>query len=89
MACETDDPDVKAALKSMFSRFTKFIDQQVGDHRQANGLTGVPEVWSATWAIIGLATAADIAREVGLLTAPKRKALIAQAGRLLLDGVDQ
>lgn len=83
---ETDDPDVKAALRSMYARFTQFIEQQVDEHRATRGAEGLPETWATTWAILGLATAADIGREVGLLTAPKRKALIADVGRLLLEG---
>lgn len=83
---ETDDPDVKAALRSMYSRFTKFIEQRITEHRSAAGTQQLLDAWMTTWAIIGLATAADIGREVGLLSGPKRKALIAKVGRLLLNG---
>lgn len=83
---ETDDQEVKAALRSMYSRFTQFIERQVAEHRGSKADVGLPDTLATTWAIIGLATAADIGREVGLLTAPKRKALIAEMGRLLLDG---
>ena len=82
---ETDDPDVMAALKSMYSRFTEFIEQQVGEHRAAHDEV-MPETWAVTWAILGLATAADIGRETGLLDAKKRQAMIAEVGRLLLQG---
>lgn len=93
---ETDDPDVKAALRNMYARFTQFIEQQVADHRSTNQTSEtndtsqttnqMPEAWATTWAILGLATAADIGREVGLLSAAKRKAMIAEVGRLLLEG---
>lgn len=83
---ETDDPDVLAALKSMYSRFTAFIEQQVTEHRAAQGDKDLPATWAVTWAILGLATAADIGRETGLLDAAKRKAMIAEVGRLLLEG---
>ena len=83
---ETDDPDVLAALKSMYSRFTAFIEQQVTDHRATHDDKDLPATWAVTWAILGLATAADIGRETGLLDATKRKAMIAEVGRLLLEG---
>lgn len=83
---ETDDDDVKAALRSMYMRFTQFIEQQIVEHRESKGAKGLPETWATTWAILGLATAADIGREVGLLSAPKRKALISEMGRVLLEG---
>lgn len=83
---ETDDPDVTAALRSMYSRFTQFIEQQIVEHRHGNESDELPEDWAATWAILGLATAADIGRETGLLSSAKRRALIEQAGRWLLEG---
>lgn len=87
---ETDDQDVKAALRSMYSRFTQFIEQQIDEHRASLGETdNLPETWAVTWAILGIATAADIGREIGLLSAPKRRAMIADAGRWLLEGKTQ
>jgi len=83
---ETDDEDVKDALRNMYSRFTQFIETQIAAHRAGREGESLPEPWVVTWAILGLATAADIGRETGLLSAPKRKALIEQAGRWLLDG---
>jgi len=83
---ETDDPDVLAALQSMYQKFTAFIEQQVGEHRTTLDTKGLPETWAVTWAILGLATAADIGRETGLLDGGKRKAMIAEVGRLLLEG---
>lgn len=83
---ETDDPDVHAALKSMYQKFSAFIETQVGGHRQLIKADGLPETWATAWAILGLATAADIGRETGLLSAAKRQAMIAEVGRLLLEG---
>ena len=83
---ETDDPVVKEALKSMYSRFSKFIEEQVGEHRASIEDADLPETWAVAWAILGLATAADIGRELGLLSASKRKAMIRDVGRLLLEG---
>lgn len=83
---ETDDEDVKAALRNMYGKFVKFIDEQIGDHRERTQGTGLPDSLVTTWAILGIATAADIGREVGLLSGPKRRDLVAEAGRWLLDG---
>ncbi len=86
---ETDDAEVKSALRSMYSRFTQFIEKEITEHRKGIGsrADALPEPWAVTWAILGLATAADIGREVGLLSAPKRRAMIAEVGRLLLEGL--
>jgi AcrR family transcriptional regulator len=83
---ETDDEDVKAALRSMYDRFTRFIEKEIAEHRETIDDADLPDPWAVTWAILGIATAADIGREVGLLSATKRKAMIASAGRWLLDG---
>ena len=83
---ETDDPDVLAALKSMYQKFSAFIEEQVDEHHGSHDTKGLPETWATAWAILGLATAADIGRETGLLSAAKRKAMIAEVGRLLLEG---
>ncbi|MEM6258312.1 MAG: TetR/AcrR family transcriptional regulator [Planctomycetota bacterium] len=83
---ETDDPVVHDALKSMYSKFSAFIEAQVGGHRRSIDAGRLPETWAIAWAILGLATAADIGRETGLLSGPKRKAMIEEVGRLLLNG---
>ena len=83
---ETDDEDVKAALRNMYGKFVKFIDEQIGTHREGAKSTGLPDTLVTTWAILGIATAADIGREVGLLSGPKRRDLVAEAGHWLLDG---
>ncbi len=87
---ETDDPDVRAALKRMYSKFTGVIESQIEGHRghAAGPSRGgeLPGAAVAAWAVLGVATAADIGRETGLLSAAKRKRLVAEAGRWLLEG---
>ncbi|MFI4859805.1 MAG: TetR/AcrR family transcriptional regulator [Phycisphaerales bacterium JB063] len=85
---ETDDPDVRAALRRMYRNFTGVIESQVEGHRAADGRPVedlLPGAVTA-WAVLGVATAADIGRETGLLSAAKRKKLVALAGRCLLEG---
>ena len=84
---ETDDADVRGALKRMYGKFTKVIEAQISEHRghgEEDGALPGPAV--AAWAVLGVATAADIGRETGLLSAAKRKKLVAEAGRWLLEG---
>jgi len=87
---ETDDPDVKAALKRMYGKFTRVIEGQITEHRGHEGHGAeegaLPGAAVAAWAVLGVATAADIGRETGLLSAAKRKKLVAEAGRWMLEG---
>ncbi len=84
---ETDDPDVRRALRNMYERFQRFIHRQITDHRDGRLKKSVsPDAVVSAWAIVGLGNVANISRELGLLTDRQRKRLIAEAGRLLLDG---
>lgn len=83
---ETDDADVRAALKRMYGKFTGVIESQIEGHRGDDASAGLPGPAVAAWAVLGIATAADIGRETGLLGAAKRRALVTEAGHWLLDG---
>jgi AcrR family transcriptional regulator len=83
---ETDDPDVRRALRTMYDRFHRFIHKQVGDHRGGRAKKSIPDAVVSAWAIVGLGNVANISRELGLLTDRQRQRLIADAGRLLLSG---
>lgn len=83
---QTDEPEIRDALRSMYSRFHRFIRKQIVAHRGgASNNTQLDETMSA-WAIVGLGNVANISRELGLLTDRGRQRLIGNAGRLLLDG---
>lgn len=83
---ETDDPEVRKALSTMYGRFHRFIRRQIESHRADCQPVGRPDAeWSA-WAVVGLGTVANIIRELGLMTPTRRKHFIAEAGRLLLEG---
>ncbi len=81
---ETDDPDIRRALRRMYTRFQRFIAAAVSGRRR--GSAGLPDAELVAWAIIGLGTVANIGRDLGLLTAPQRQRLIAAAGRTLMGG---
>ena len=82
----TDEPEIREALRSMYTRFYRFIRQQIKTHRQMTDKTPVIDETVSAWAILGLGNLANIARELGLLSDRGRKRLMADAGRLLLDG---
>ena len=82
----TDDPEVRAALRHMYERFQRFIHRRVAEHRDTRFKGMRPDAVVTAWAIIGLGNVANISRELGLLTDRQRRRLIADAGRLLLEG---
>jgi len=83
---ETDDPEVREALREMYGRFQQFIRRQIGAHRGANDKRLVPDAEVAAWAVVGLATVADIGRELGLLSDRRRTRLLADVGKMVLSG---
>jgi len=82
---ETDDPRVKAALRQMYSRFHAFVRRHLTAHRVETD-AGELDVELAAWAILGLGTVANVSRELGLLGAERREAMLWEAGRLMADG---
>jgi AcrR family transcriptional regulator len=84
---ETDDPEIHAALADMYKRYQRFLREQIGAHRaQRGGAAEGDDPALAAWAIVGLGTVANIARELGLFGAAQRKRLFAEVGRALLEG---
>ncbi len=79
---ETDDPEIRRALRDMYSSFQRFIETQVRAHRgeQDRG----PDASLAAWAIIGLGTVANIGRELELLGRNRRRDLVRGVGQILL-----
>ncbi len=84
---ETDDPDIQAALRRMYGRFHRFLKQQISDHRHGHSKgRELPEADLCAWAAVGLGTAANISNELGLLSERRRRRLIRDVGRLLIEG---
>jgi AcrR family transcriptional regulator len=81
---ETDDPEIAAALKSLYGRFHRFVQKQVKAHRGDVAVSGSSDAALVAWAIVGLGTVANIGRELGLLSARARKRLVGEVGRVLL-----
>ncbi|UCD30345.1 MAG: TetR/AcrR family transcriptional regulator [Planctomycetota bacterium] len=82
---EFDDPDIREAMASMYQLFQKFIQQQITAHRKGRK-SSLPDPALSAWAIVGLGTVANISRELDLITDRKRRNLIANIGRVMLDG---
>lgn len=78
---ETDDPDIRHALRQMYLRFHGFILEQLqgaGRGRDAADL--------AAWAMVGIGTISNISRELGLMGDRMREGLFRTIGTSLLDG---
>jgi AcrR family transcriptional regulator len=79
---ETDDPRIKSALRDLYGRFHVFVRGRISAHRGAGSKSAL-DAELAAWAIVGLGTVANIGRELGLINAERREALLWDAGRLL------
>lgn len=80
---ETDDDDVRAALKLVYARLLRRIADLVEAHR-GSGAAGLPAAAMTAWALVGLGTATNLGRELGLLGDRARSELFASIGRHLL-----
>jgi AcrR family transcriptional regulator len=83
---ETDDPQIRKALRLMYDRFQRFIRRQIAAHRDGRTGCAAPDAALCAWAVVGLGNVSNIGRELGLLTEKGRKRLIGDLGRLLLEG---
>ena len=86
---ETDDNDVRTALRHMYARFHRFIRHQIADHRGLDDSTADQEADLAAWAIVGLGSVANVGRELGLIGAKRRRLLFNRIGGQLLDGAER
>ncbi|MFI5358209.1 MAG: TetR/AcrR family transcriptional regulator [Opitutales bacterium] len=76
---ETDDPDIREALRAMYRRFHEFIRARLPRRRR-------PSAVNTAWAVIGLGTVSNILRELGLVPEARRRRLFIEIGRLFLRG---
>lgn len=85
---ETDDEQIREALRRMYGRYQAFIERRISEHRQRRGDSdSVPASAALTaWAIVGMGTVTSIGRDLGLLTSEDREQLWSQVGRVLLEG---
>jgi AcrR family transcriptional regulator len=81
---ETDDPAITKALRKAYASFHDFLAARIREHRRSRRTRGLPSVELAAWAMLGLGTAANLGRELHLLTARQRAELLRSVGRQLL-----
>jgi len=82
---ETDDPEIRKALRRMFRRFQNFLQGQIDSHRRQSADASPLEGAVAAWAFVGLGMMSNIGRELDLLSSKQRMKLISDIGRLLLE----
>ena len=82
---ETDDPDVRAALRRMYKSFHRFVRARLAEHVPTRRGTQSSDPSQVAWALIGLGTMANVGRELGVLDSRARKRLFSELGRTLLD----
>ena len=78
---ETDDPEIRTALRTMYQRFHRFIVQQLAAGGSARRPAD-PEL--AAWTFVGMGTISNISRELRLFSADDRRRFFHEIGRLLL-----
>jgi AcrR family transcriptional regulator len=84
---ETDDPQIRSALRRMYLQFQRFIAAQVRAAWEDTRATAIdPDI--AGWALVGIGTVSNIARELELLSGPQRQAIFRAVGRLFLNDDD-
>lgn len=81
---ETDDEEIAGALRRVYAQFLRFIGNHVEAHRKGRNPGRLPEAELTAWALVGLGTAVNIGRELGLLKDRARKRLFDAVGRHLL-----
>lgn len=78
---ETDDPEIREAMRRMYLRFHQFIAEQIGAGRSRSSVADD----LVAWAMVGIGTVSNISRELGLMGDARRQALFRHAGKTLLD----
>ncbi|MBL8727381.1 MAG: TetR/AcrR family transcriptional regulator [Planctomycetes bacterium] len=81
---ETDDPAITRALRQAYASFHDFLRARIREHRRSRRARGLPSAELAAWAMLGLGTAANLGRELDLLTGEQRAELLRTVGRQLL-----
>jgi len=83
---ETDDPEIREALRRMYQRFQRFVRSQIESHRGRTTQSGGLDAAIAAWAFVGLGTVSNIGRELDLLSSSQQSHLMKNVGHLLLEG---
>jgi AcrR family transcriptional regulator len=82
---ETDDADIRSALKNMYRHFQQLVKRYVEQGRAGAKQSPNLPAETAGWALIGLATVSNIIRELELLGPRQREQMFAAAARHLVE----
>jgi len=83
---ETEDGDVQAALRRMYTDYQKFLTTPIAEFRRSNVVDSVPAEGDTAWAVIGLVTILNILNELDVLSQRKRTETFSVVSRFLLGG---
>lgn len=83
---ETDDPEIRSALRRTFESFHREIGSRIEEHRAETAGVASVDAGKAAWALVGLGMVANLSRDVKLFGERERRDLLAEVGRLLLEG---
>ena len=81
---ETDDPAIRTALREVYERLLGRIAAFVGAHRRGSAASKLPAAALTAWALVGLGTATNLGRELGMLGDRARNQLFATIAAHLL-----
>ena len=81
---ETDDPAIRDALRAVYERLLARIAELVAEHRKGEASGPLPTPLLTAWALLGLGTATNLGRELGMLGDRARNQLFAAVGAHLL-----
>ena len=90
---ETDDPEIRKALSRMYRNYQEYLEREIRAHRRKDGPSTALDVQMSALAMVGLATALNVYREVGLIPSERYAAFFEQAiskiAPVLLEGSGQ
>jgi hypothetical protein len=84
---ETDDPEIRTALRRLYKRFHRLLTDYVGEHRARKGITRPAlDAGQTAWAVIGIASIFDIRNDLNDGSLASRRELLRAVTSVLLDG---
>jgi AcrR family transcriptional regulator len=83
---ETDDSEIREAVRRMYSKFHSFIEQRIDVHSKSLSKSSPSDAALLSWAFLGLGTISNLGREFELLSDADRARLFREVGRLFLQG---
>jgi AcrR family transcriptional regulator len=83
---EADDPEIRAAITSMYRRFHERIRKLVDTGREGTRKRPRLNADETAWAMIGLATVSNIIRELELARPRHREEMFVQTAKYLVQG---